>query len=107
MEVLHVGWTGSLLDDDKETIYDSLDQELIDDLVGKLSPNYVPIILDEETAWAHYHCCCKTHLWPIFHYQLWEYVTKDTPSWVQYAKVNQAFADAIIKIWQPGDLSIF
>jgi trehalose 6-phosphate synthase/phosphatase len=104
MDVLHVGWTGQIVDESKEPIHDDIDPILMDDLVEKLGPKFVPIILDDETAKGHYESYCKGHLWPIFHYQIWEKVTKDTPSWVQYIKVNQAFADAIVKIWQPEDL---
>lgn len=104
MDVLHVGWTGQILDESKEPINDNIDPVLMNDLVEKLGPKYVAVFLDDDTAKGHYYSYCKGHLWPIFHYQIWEKVTKDTPSWVEYIKVNEAFADAIVKIWQPGDL---
>lgn len=56
---------------------------------------------------GHYTHYCKQILWPVFHYQI-----PDNPkskayedhSWVFYVKVNQAFADTIIKNWKRGDV---
>ena len=56
---------------------------------------------------GHYSHYCKTILWPVFHYQI-----PDNPkskayedhSWVYYVKINQAFADRIIKSWKRGDV---
>lgn len=59
---------------------------------------------DFDGAYTHY---CKQILWPVFHYQI-----PDNPkskayedhSWVYYVKVNQAFADKIVKNWKRGDI---
>jgi trehalose-phosphatase len=59
---------------------------------------------DFDGAYTHY---CKQILWPVFHYQI-----PDNPkskayedhSWVYYVKVNQAFADKIVKNWKRGDV---
>jgi trehalose-phosphatase len=56
---------------------------------------------------GHYTHYCKQILWPVFHYQI-----PDNPkskayedhSWVYYVKVNQAFADKIVKNWKRGDI---
>lgn len=56
---------------------------------------------------GHYSHYSKQILWPVFHYQI-----PDNPkskayedhSWVYYLKVNQAFADRIIKSWKRGDV---
>lgn len=56
---------------------------------------------------GHYTHYCKQILWPVFHYQI-----PDNPkskayedhSWVFYVKVNQAFADKIVKNWKRGDI---
>lgn len=56
---------------------------------------------------GHYTHYCKQILWPVFHYQI-----PDNPkskayedhSWVFYVKVNQAFADKIVKNWKRGDV---
>ena len=59
---------------------------------------------DFDGAYTHY---CKQILWPVFHYQI-----PDNPkskayedhSWIYYVKVNQAFADKIVKNWKRGDV---
>lgn len=59
---------------------------------------------DFDGAYTHY---CKQILWPVFHYLI-----PDNPkskayedhSWVYYVKVNQAFADKIVKNWKRGDV---
>lgn len=56
---------------------------------------------------GHYTHYCKQILWPVFHYQI-----PDNPkskayedhSWIYYVKVNQAFADKIVKNWKRGDV---
>lgn len=56
---------------------------------------------------GHYTHYCKQILWPVFHYQI-----PDNPkskayedhSWIYYVKVNQAFADTIVKHWKRGDV---
>ena len=56
---------------------------------------------------GHYGHYCKQILWPVFHYQI-----PDNPkskayedhSWVYYVKVNQAFADKIVKNYKRGDV---
>ena len=56
---------------------------------------------------GHYTHYCKQILWPVFHYQI-----PDNPkskayedhSWVYYVKVNQEFADVIVKNWKRGDV---
>ncbi|TPX18339.1 uncharacterized protein E0L32_011750 [Thyridium curvatum] len=69
---------------------------------------------DMLTVWCsdkdfdgHYVHFCKQILWPIFHYQI-----PDNPrskayedhSWKYYVRVNQAFADKIVKNWKRGDV---
>lgn len=59
---------------------------------------------DFDGAYTHY---CKQILWPVFHYQI-----PDNPkskayedhSWIYYVKVNQAFADKIVKNWKRDDV---
>ena len=79
------------------------------DIEDKLENEYdsltvFPADSDFDGHYSHY---CKTILWPVFHYQI-----PDNPkskayedhSWVFYVKINQAFADRIIKSWKRGDI---
>ena len=50
---------------------------------------------------------CKTILWPVLHYQIPDHPKSkayEDHSWVYYVKVNQLFADRIVKDWKKGDV---
>jgi trehalose-6-phosphate synthase len=52
----------------------------------------------------------KKVLWPLFHYILWDNATDgsmENKNWVEYHAVNKKFAEEILKIYQPGDISIY
>jgi trehalose 6-phosphate synthase/phosphatase len=49
------------------------------------------------------HGFCKGILWPLFHYHLKD-VNYDLKLWHAYQQANRLFADAIIAVYQPGDL---
>ncbi|KAI9569783.1 glycosyltransferase family 20 protein [Boletus coccyginus] len=73
---------------------------------GKLE--YVPVWLEDKVAHGHYDGYCKTTLWPLFHYLLWQDVATEYASadahWVHYQQANQAFAERAASILKPGDL---
>ncbi|KAG9307403.1 hypothetical protein G9A89_017232 [Geosiphon pyriformis] len=67
----------------------------------------LPVFLDEAEHHGHYEGYCKSVLWPLFHYMLWDAVTDgrvEKINWDQYVKVNQRFADQIIEVYRPGDI---
>jgi trehalose-6-phosphate synthase len=46
-------------------------------------------------------------LWPLFHYVLWSDVTNGSAEnqyWKDYVKVNEAYTEAIIDVYKPGDI---
>ncbi|KAI0041612.1 glycosyltransferase family 20 protein [Auriscalpium vulgare] len=73
---------------------------------------YVPVWLDDKVAHGHYDGYCKTTLWPLFHYLLWQDVSPTSQSasfsadehWAPYEQVNAEFARRILDVYQPGDL---
>ncbi|KAH0826768.1 glycosyltransferase family 20 protein [Lanmaoa asiatica] len=73
---------------------------------GKLE--YVPVWLEDKVAHGHYEGYCKTTLWPLFHYLLWQDVATEYASadahWVHYERANQVFAERIASVLKPGDL---
>lgn len=75
---------------------------------GKM--NYVPVFVPAEVARGHYEGYCKTTLWPLFHYLLWQDTPTDLnspdPSWEQYVETNRLFAQRVAEIYKPGDLII-
>jgi trehalose 6-phosphate synthase/phosphatase len=71
---------------------------------------YVPVWLENDIAHGHYEGYCKTILWPLFHYLLWQDVPGDRKnnwedfSWTAYVEANQAYANKIAEQYQKGDL---
>ncbi|KAI9221325.1 glycosyltransferase family 20-domain-containing protein [Blastocladiella britannica] len=67
----------------------------------------VPVFLERDVARAHYEGYCKTTLWPLFHYQLWETATDgrvELKDWNAYEEVNHRFAALAAKLYTLGDL---
>ena len=90
--------TESLSQEDKEIITDRLYRD----------HDAIPIYLTDKEMDGHYHQFCKQVLWKIFHYQFADYMkatSKDDESWKTYVKVNQKFADKIVEVYCPGDIS--
>jgi trehalose 6-phosphate synthase/phosphatase len=69
---------------------------------------YIPVWQDDKVAHGHYDGYCKTTLWPLFHYLLWQDVATEYASadehWSHYQQANLAFAKRIIDVYRPGDL---
>lgn len=93
-----IGFPTDALDDDKKTeIYERLEEE----------HQALTVYVSDKDYDGHYVHYCKTILWPVFHY-----VIPDHPkskafldhSWVFYEKVNQAFADTVVKNYKRGDV---
>ncbi|KAJ5534707.1 hypothetical protein N7527_000961 [Penicillium freii] len=88
--------TDSLTDPTRADIADTL-QDVYDSLTVFVSDNEFE---------GHYTHFCRAVLWPALHYQMQEsprHTEYDGYSWVQYLKLNKAFAETIIKHWKPGD----
>ncbi|CAG8950402.1 hypothetical protein HYFRA_00006895 [Hymenoscyphus fraxineus] len=79
------------------------------DIEDRLATEYdsLTVFCKDSDFDGHYTHYCKQILWPVFHYQI-----PDNPkskayedhSWVFYVKINQAFADKIVKNWKRGDV---
>ncbi|OQE46983.1 hypothetical protein PENCOP_c001G04502 [Penicillium coprophilum] len=88
--------TDSLTDPTRTEIGETL-QDVYDSLTVFVSDNEFE---------GHYTHFCRAVLWPALHYQTQEsprHTEYDDYSWVQYLKLNMAFAEKIIKHWKPGD----
>ncbi|KAF1845802.1 glycosyltransferase family 20 protein [Cucurbitaria berberidis CBS 394.84] len=100
-DVLTVGLIGfptdSLNEEKKNEIYEKLEEE----------HEALTVFVSDKDFDGHYAHYCKTILWPVFHY-----IIPDHPkskafldhSWVFYVKVNQAFADKVVKGYKRGDI---
>jgi trehalose 6-phosphate synthase/phosphatase len=62
-----------------------------------------PVFLSKENVDSFYHGFCNNTLWPLFHY--FPTLTRYEPDyWRDYQRVNQIYADALLKILQPDDM---
>ncbi|KAI9739650.1 MAG: hypothetical protein M1834_006368 [Cirrosporium novae-zelandiae] len=87
---------------------DALDAAKKTEIADRLGSEFdaLTVFVSDNDFDGHYSAYCKTMLWPVFHYQI-----PDNPkskayqdhSWGFYVKINQAFADTIIKDWKRGD----
>lgn len=96
-----VGWTGVEIA--------SSDQDLMKARFYDEMSCY-PVFLTEEDANLYYNGFCNDVLWPLFHYVPLPIVSSDgerkfdVKYWHAYSKANHRFADAVMQIYQPGDL---
>ena len=96
-----VGWSGSEVPD---TDQDSLRREL------RAQHGCVPVYLSDYDAHLYYNGFCNDVLWPLFHYVPLPIVSSDgerkfdVKYWEAYSKANHRFAEAIMQVYEPGDL---
>ncbi|KAG6330359.1 hypothetical protein ID866_8730, partial [Astraeus odoratus] len=91
---------------------DALEAELVgydeDGQVGRHKIEYIPVWLEDKVAHGHYEGYCKTTLWPLFHYLLWQDVATEYASvdanYQEYEQANQAFASRLASVIKPGDV---
>ena len=63
----------------------------------------VPVTLSQNEIRRYYEGYSNGMLWPLFHY-LTHHLPHDSHDWNVYRRVNQRFADAVVKVHQPGDI---
>jgi trehalose 6-phosphate synthase/phosphatase len=62
-----------------------------------------PVELSTDEVHHYYEGFSNGVIWPLFHYLL-DRVPLDSNDWDPYFEVNRKFADAIARVYQPGDL---
>ncbi|CCH60175.1 hypothetical protein TBLA_0C03720 [Henningerozyma blattae CBS 6284] len=102
-DIIPVSWVGTV-----GVPTDELPNNVVDDIVKRLRTHYNSnaVITDDITFKGAYKNFCKQILWPTLHYQI-----PDNPnskafedhSWNHYQKLNQQFANVIIKNYKNGD----
>jgi trehalose 6-phosphate synthase/phosphatase len=93
-EFLWVGWPGVSVAPEQEAEVREF---------GESHFKASPIFLPEESMDRFYLGFCNRTIWPLFHY----FTTRarfEESCWQEYKRVNQAFADALVKILRPDDL---
>jgi len=61
-----------------------------------------PVFLDADTMEKFYRGFCNNTLWPLFHYFPTHAKFREA-DWAQYVKVNEAFRDSVLSVYQPND----
>lgn len=88
---------------------DALDDHMKSNISEKLENDYdtLAVYVSDSDLNGHYEHYCKTILWPVVHYQIPDHPKSkayEDHSWVFYVKVNEAFADRIVKNYKKGDI---
>ncbi|KAK5943436.1 Trehalose-6-P synthase/phosphatase complex subunit [Knufia obscura] len=88
---------------------DALPEDVKHHIAVKLENEHetLAVFIDDTDMNSHYENYCKNILWPMLHSQV-----PDVPSskayqdnsWSHFVKVNQAFADIVIKNYKKGDV---
>ncbi|KAK9471751.1 glycosyltransferase family 20-domain-containing protein [Dipodascopsis tothii] len=110
-ETILVGWTGVVTNyetDDfhlKDSERARAEELLVEKGTEMQAPQMVPVWLHggHQTRWQAY---AEQMLWPLLHYILGEPTDgrEEKKWWQDYVRFNEAFADKICEIYQPGDL---
>ncbi|CAO3632902.1 unnamed protein product [Mucor fragilis] len=114
-DILYIGWTGQIntiqhkFDGYTKEPMEHLNKLQKAELYNELKQNYqcIPLFVDGESVSGHYDGYCKTMLWPLFHYMIWNNATDgrlERQQWEAYATVNQRYADFVSEIYQEGDI---
>ncbi|MFZ5443872.1 MAG: bifunctional alpha,alpha-trehalose-phosphate synthase (UDP-forming)/trehalose-phosphatase [Myxococcota bacterium] len=75
------------------------------ELEAALAPlRCVPVPLTAAEVAAYYDGFCNGVLWPLSHYLLDKVRLDAHEEWRTFEAVNERFADAVARAWQPGDL---
>ena len=88
---------------------DALQDERKDEISEKLETDYecLAVFAKDSDFNGHYSHFCKVMLWPVLHYQIPDHPKSKAyqdHSWVYYVKINELFADKIIKNYKKGDV---
>ena len=63
----------------------------------------VPVTLSADEVERYYETTCSGVVWPLLH-GFPAQLPLEVPDFSLYEAVNQRFADAVVALWQPGDL---
>jgi trehalose 6-phosphate synthase/phosphatase len=92
-DYLWLGWPGATIESNRIPEVEAYGQRF----------RAAPVFLSEESAERFYHGFCNKTLWPLFHYfpTLTRY---EEDYWQDYQRVNQVYADALLKVLKPDDV---
>ncbi|KAL2911543.1 Trehalose-6-P synthase/phosphatase complex synthase subunit [Polyrhizophydium stewartii] len=94
MSFTWIGWPGLELPPDEQAV---VSQQLLEQY------SCAPVFINNDIADKHYNGFSNSILWPLFHYHPGE-INFNEDHWEAYQIANRAFADAILKVVEDGDL---
>ncbi|KAG1351779.1 hypothetical protein G6F62_002884 [Rhizopus arrhizus] len=106
-ETLYIGSTGSIVTDENDPIeIDDINEEERESLRDLLRSKYdmVPIFINDKLSSGHYEGYSKQVLWPLMHYMMWSDNVDEVNYWKDYVKVNEIFAEEVLKHYKEGDI---
>jgi trehalose 6-phosphate synthase/phosphatase len=90
-----IGWPGDT---------GALDAAQLEQLDRQLAgEGLAAVYLDRQEIERYYENFSNRVLWPLFHYQV-DRVPVEASGWEAYRQVNEKFAQAVAKVYQPGDV---
>jgi trehalose 6-phosphate synthase/phosphatase len=93
-ETVWVGWPGGTVGPEfRETVKSEVLSQF----------RCYPVFLSEDEVGDFYEGFCNKTLWPLFHY-FPSHARYDPQYWLQYKKVNEAFAAAILEVVRRDDV---
>lgn len=92
---LWIGWPGITSDD-----FQSFSKE--DIAAEMLNRKCIPVFLSQAEVDLYYYGYSNNTIWPLFHY-FTQYSEFHKDQWEMYKRVNQKFANELIKHIKPGD----
>jgi trehalose 6-phosphate synthase/phosphatase len=98
---LWVGWTGVEV---PSADHEPLRKRFLEEM------NCYPVFLSDHDANYYYNGFCNDVLWPLFHYVPLPIMSSDGERkfdfkyWDAYSRANHRFAEAVMQVYQPGDL---
>ncbi|KAI8976831.1 glycosyltransferase family 20-domain-containing protein [Pilobolus umbonatus] len=111
-DLFYIGWTGQV-----HVITDEVDNEPIQNveheekerISQELQNTYqcIPLFIDSESVEGHYDGYCKSMLWPLLHYIIWDNATDgrlEIQQWEAYVAVNRLYAQFVSDIYEEGDM---
>lgn len=78
-------------------------ENILEQYSKSVGMEFLPIEIEAKLYDSYYNDFCNDVLWPILHYEV-DHIKFREKSWNDYRKVNQLFAEEILKIATPEDI---
>ncbi len=90
-----IGWPGLSTENQLDSVRTAIEKKL-------LKENCTPVFVPDEDFRGYYNGFSNSTLWPLFHY-FFQNAVYDGYFWESYKRVNQIFANEVIKVARSSD----